>query len=136
MLTGDMTAVSSDCMFNLKPSSCRARSYRASIPSSNKPVFWPNDQIIAYIPGDNHNFYTVATGERKRKLTSAVLDQSQGKGRAKGAKDDENDEEIGAIGRILKNALQKNKEKNERLAGNKKGTSNITDVKYEETLKF
>ena len=44
-------AVSSDCLYNLKPCSVRGKSYRASIPSSNKSTFSPQDVAIMYIPG-------------------------------------------------------------------------------------
>jgi hypothetical protein len=57
LLLPNQTAVSSDCLYNLKPSSCRAKSYRGSIPSSNKSIFGPSDQIIAYIPGGRKNTY-------------------------------------------------------------------------------
>ena len=57
LMLPNQVAVASDCLYNLKPSSCRARSYRASIPSSNKSVFGPADQIIAFIPGGRKNTY-------------------------------------------------------------------------------
>ena len=57
LLLPNQIAVSSDCLYNLKPSSVRARSYRASIPSSNKSTFSPGDTIIAYIPGGRKNTY-------------------------------------------------------------------------------
>ena len=57
LMIPNQTAVSTDCMYNLKPSSMRAKSYRASIPSSNKAVFGPSDQIIAYIPGGRRCTY-------------------------------------------------------------------------------
>lgn len=57
LMLPNQVAVAADCLYNLKPSSCRARSYRASIPSSNKAVFGPSDQIIAYIPGGRKNTY-------------------------------------------------------------------------------
>ena len=57
LMIPNQLAVSTDCMYNLKPSSIRARSYRASIPSSNKSVFGPSDQIIAYIPGGRRCTY-------------------------------------------------------------------------------
>lgn len=57
LLLPNQVAVSSDCLYNLKPSSVRARSYRASIPSSNKATFSPGDTIIAYIPGGRKNTY-------------------------------------------------------------------------------
>lgn len=54
------------------------------------------------------------TGERKSKLTAAVLSDhhsSRGKGQAGGDSADADHEDIGAIGRILQKALQKNREK-------------------------
>jgi hypothetical protein len=57
LMLPNQVAVASDCLYNLKPSSCRARSYRASVPSSNKSVFTAADQIIAYIPGGRKNTY-------------------------------------------------------------------------------
>ena len=42
--------VSDDLLLNLKPSSVRARSYRASIPSQNGTQFASGSQIIASIP--------------------------------------------------------------------------------------
>jgi hypothetical protein len=56
-LIPNQTAVSSDCLFTLKPSSVRARSYRASIPTSNKSTFAPGDVAIFYIPGGRRNTY-------------------------------------------------------------------------------
>ena len=57
LMLPNQIAVSSDCLYNLKPSSVRARSYRASIPSSNKATFVGGDTIIAYIPGGRKNTY-------------------------------------------------------------------------------
>ena len=51
LLLPNQTAVPQDYLYNLKPSSVRARSYRASIPSSNKSVCVASDQAILYIPG-------------------------------------------------------------------------------------
>jgi hypothetical protein len=56
-LIPNQTAVSSDCLYNLKPSSVRARSYRASIPTSNKSSFAPGDVGIFYVPGGRKNTY-------------------------------------------------------------------------------
>ena len=56
-LLPNSVAVSSDCLYNLKPSSVRARAYRASIPTSNKSVFTPGDLAIFYIPGGRRNTY-------------------------------------------------------------------------------
>ena len=56
-LLPNSVAVSSDCLFNLKPSSVRARTMRCSIPSSNRSVFSPGDLAIFYIPGGRRNTY-------------------------------------------------------------------------------
>lgn len=57
LLLPNTTAVPQDCLYTLKPSSVRARSYRASIPTSNKSVFAPSDQAILYIPGGRKGTY-------------------------------------------------------------------------------
>ena len=49
--------VSSDCLYNLKPSSVRARSYRASVLPTNKSSFAPGDVGIFYIPGGRKNTF-------------------------------------------------------------------------------
>jgi hypothetical protein len=56
-LLPNSVAVSSDCLFNLKPSSVRARTMRVSIPTSNKSTFNPSDLAIFYIPGGRRNTY-------------------------------------------------------------------------------
>lgn len=56
-LIPNQIAVSSDCMYNLKPSSTRGRSYRASISASNKQTFAPGDTIIVSIPCGRKNSY-------------------------------------------------------------------------------
>ena len=56
-LIPNQVAVSNDALFNLKPSSVRARSYRASVPSSNKSSFVGGDVAIFYIPGGRKNTY-------------------------------------------------------------------------------
>jgi hypothetical protein len=56
-LIPNQTAVSSDCLYTLKPSSVRARSYRASVPSSNKSSFAPQEVAIFYVPGGRRNTY-------------------------------------------------------------------------------
>ena len=48
--------ITSDLFYNLKPSSASSRSYRCSIPTSNKSVFSPNDTAIAYIPARRNCF--------------------------------------------------------------------------------
>jgi hypothetical protein len=57
LLLPNQTAVSADVLFNLKPSCVRAKSYRASIPTSNKSTFVPNDVAIMYIPCGRRNTY-------------------------------------------------------------------------------
>ena len=42
--------ISSDCLYNLKPSAVASRQYRCSVPTSNKSNFNPGDVAIAYIP--------------------------------------------------------------------------------------
>ena len=51
LLQNNTLAVSSDCLYNLKPSSVRGRSYRASIPSSNQQTVTPQSSAILYVPG-------------------------------------------------------------------------------------
>lgn len=53
----NQVATSSDCIYTLKPSSVRARSYRASIAPTNKSNFQPGDQIIFYVPGGRRNTF-------------------------------------------------------------------------------
>ena len=50
-------AVSSDCLYNLKPSSVPGRVYRASIPTSNKSTFNPSDVAVLYIPAGRRNTF-------------------------------------------------------------------------------
>ena len=50
-------AVISDCLFNLKPSAVRSRSYRASIYPTNKSTFSPSDVAILYVPGGRRSTY-------------------------------------------------------------------------------
>ena len=57
LLLPNQTGVPQDCLYNLKPSSVRARSYRASIPTTNKSVFGGSDQAILYIPGGRKGTY-------------------------------------------------------------------------------
>jgi len=53
----NQTAVTSDCLFNLKPSASRCRSYRASLPPINMSAFSPGTQITFIIPGGRRNTY-------------------------------------------------------------------------------
>ena len=50
---------------------------------------------------------TLHLGERKRKLTAAVLSDHHGQKKGKKSKEGLEGEDIGAIGRILQKALQK-----------------------------
>lgn len=56
-LIPNQVAVSSDCLFNLKPSAVRSKSIRASIPASNKQTFAPGDTVVTYIPGGRRASY-------------------------------------------------------------------------------
>jgi len=56
-LIPNQLALTSDVMFSLKPSSVRGRSYRASIPATNKSVFTPLDTAIFYLPCGRRNTY-------------------------------------------------------------------------------
>ena len=49
--------VSDDCLFNLKPSSVRGRSYRASIPAQNAQTFAAGSTIIVSVPSGRRNSY-------------------------------------------------------------------------------
>ena len=60
-LVPNQQAVSSDCLFNLKPSSVPGRVYRASVPTSNKSSFSPQDTAILYIPGGRRNTFLDTT---------------------------------------------------------------------------
>ena len=59
LLLPNTMAVSSDCLYTLKPSSVRGRSYRASIPSSNTQTFSmaSNTTGIFYIPCGRRNTF-------------------------------------------------------------------------------
>lgn len=63
-----------------------------------------------YIAGSNNiqnNNNLLKLGERKRKLTAAVLSDHHGQKKGKKSKEGLEGEDIGAIGRILQKALQK-----------------------------
>ena len=49
-------AVTSDCLYNLKPSSVNGRSYRCSIPPTNASLFNPSTMIVMYIPARRNCF--------------------------------------------------------------------------------
>ena len=48
--------ITSDLAFNLKNSAVASRSYRCSVPTSNKSTFAPGDVAIAYIPARRNCF--------------------------------------------------------------------------------
>ena len=54
-LLPNTTAVPADCLYNLKPSSVRARSYRASIPTTNKSTFSPVEKTTFGCTPPYHN---------------------------------------------------------------------------------
>ena len=54
-------AVSNDALYNLKPTSCRGRAYRGSVPPTNKSSFNPSDTMIFYIPGGRRNKFLDGT---------------------------------------------------------------------------
>ena len=54
-------AVSNDALYNLKPTSCRGRAYRASVPPTNKNSFNPSDTMIFYVPGGRRNTFLDGT---------------------------------------------------------------------------
>ena len=54
-------AVSNDALYNLKPTSCRGRAYRGSVPPTNKSTFNPSDTMIFYIPGGRRNTFLDGT---------------------------------------------------------------------------
>jgi len=47
----NQTAVTSDCLFNLKPYASRCCSYRTSLPPIINSSFAPGTQMIFMIPG-------------------------------------------------------------------------------------
>jgi len=58
----NQTAVTSDCLYNLKPSASRCRSYRASLaPINGGASFSPSTQIIFMIPGGRRNTFLDTT---------------------------------------------------------------------------
>ena len=54
-------AVSNDSLYNLKPTSCRGRAYRGSVPPTNKSTFNPSDTMIFYVPGGRRNTFLDGT---------------------------------------------------------------------------
>ena len=81
-------------------------------------------------------------GERKRKLTSAVLSDyhgahaKKGRGRPKGGVATIEEEDIGAIGRLLQKSLQRRKDKNDEAANvvcTMSAVEHISSVDHDET---
>lgn len=60
-LIPNQLAITSDCMYNLKPSAVRGRSYRISVPTTNKSQFNPGDMAVFYLPGGRRNTYLDTT---------------------------------------------------------------------------
>jgi hypothetical protein len=67
--------VTSDCLFNLKTSAGRSRSYRASLAPVNKSSFSSGDTMIFYLPGGRRNTYLDPTQSYLR-LTVANTDEA------------------------------------------------------------
>ena len=61
VLLPNAQSLPSECLYNLAPSAFRSRSYRASVPTSNKSTFSPGDTAILYIPGGRRNTYLDTT---------------------------------------------------------------------------
>lgn len=55
-LIANKQALSSDVLYNLKPSLVRCRQYRASIPASNKSSWGPGESVINFIPARRNAF--------------------------------------------------------------------------------
>lgn len=76
-LLANKQALSSDVLYNLKPSVVRCRSYRCSVPASNKSTFAPQDTVVAYIPCRRNCFLDTANSYMKFTVkngdTNAVL---------------------------------------------------------------
>ena len=49
--------ITNDCLYNLKPTCVRARSYRASVPAMNQQTFVGGNVIIATLPCGRRNSY-------------------------------------------------------------------------------
>jgi hypothetical protein len=56
-LVGNTIGVSSDCLYNLKPTAGSSRAYRASVPSSNASTFTGGQVGIFYIPSGRKNTF-------------------------------------------------------------------------------
>jgi hypothetical protein len=56
-LIQNKVAVTSDLLYNLKPSACRSRSMRTSIPTSNATTFLPNSVAILQIPSGRRSTF-------------------------------------------------------------------------------
>lgn len=71
------TALTSDLMYNLKPSGARAKSYRASIMPTNKTVFAASDSLIIYCPCGRRGTYLNA-GSSYMRYTVKNMDATNG----------------------------------------------------------
>jgi len=60
-LIPNQKGITSDLLFNMKASSVPARSYRASIPTTNATTFAPGSVAISYIPGGRRNTFLDTT---------------------------------------------------------------------------
>ena len=56
-LVPNNVGITSDLLYNMKPSSARGRSYRCSIQPTNKQSFNPGDTCIMYLPCGRRNTY-------------------------------------------------------------------------------
>jgi hypothetical protein len=56
-LIQNKVAVTSDLLYNLKPSACRSRSLRTSIPTSNATTFLPNSVAILQVPSGRRSTF-------------------------------------------------------------------------------
>ena len=50
-------AITSDALFNLKPSAANAKSYRVNVPTYNKSIFAPSDTLMFKIPSGRRNTF-------------------------------------------------------------------------------
>ena len=67
-------AVSYVALYTYKPTSCRGRGYRASVPLTNKSSFDTTDTMIFYVPGGRQNTFLDET-QNYLKLTIDSLKQ-------------------------------------------------------------
>lgn len=80
VLIGNASALTSDVRYTMKPSSVRCRSYRASIPTSNKTTFAPEDTAQLYVPArrncflDTKNSYLKMTVKNNNATNAVYFD--------------------------------------------------------------